>query len=94
MKKIFVPALAAIALATSPAMAEEAVSIQVGHAGLNLDSEAGMTLLVARVEAAAERACIRPNIREIKAMQAWSECKEAASTAALETIATVVLARR
>lgn len=68
-------------LAVSPAAARN-VTIAVPYSDLDLASPAGAKVLAQRVEAA----CERPDIRDLGAVSAWQECKDAARTSAMEQL--------
>ncbi|MFC4254113.1 UrcA family protein [Altererythrobacter xixiisoli] len=80
MRKFVIAAL--FALAAAPAAAAEApATVTVPFADLNLSSAAGSATLEARISAAVNSVCKRPNIRDLKAMQSWEDCKAEARTA-------------
>jgi len=68
-------------LAVAPAAAEE-FSAQVRYGDLDLASPVGAKTLAERVDAA----CERPDIRDLKAVSAWQQCKDAARTSAMEQL--------
>ena len=68
-------------LAVAPAAAEE-FSVQVPYSDLDLVSPTGAKVLAQRVDAA----CERPDIRDLKAVAAWDQCKDAARTTAMEQL--------
>jgi UrcA family protein len=68
-------------LAVAPAAAES-VPVQVAYSDLDLASPAGARVLAQRVDAA----CERPDIRDINAVSAWQQCKDAARTSAMEQL--------
>jgi UrcA family protein len=64
--------LAAAAIAT-PVLAQSAIT--VGYADLNLQSRSGAKVMVARINAAAHRACgPAPIIRDLRRSQEYSDC--------------------
>lgn len=80
MRKFVIAAL--FALAAAPAVAAEApATVAVPFADLNLSSAAGSATLEARISSAVNSVCKRPNIRDLKAMQSWEDCKAEAHTA-------------
>lgn len=89
MRKSIVTPLAALlaALVAAPAAAED-VSVIVSYADLDLTSPDGAAVLDRRIEAAAEKVCVRPDVREIKAMTAWEECKAASINDAKDQLST------
>lgn len=66
MRKIIVPALAALSLAalSTPASAGTR-SLAVQYADLNLNSPAGMATLESRIATAARRICGKPETRDV-----------------------------
>jgi len=94
MRKSVVTVLAALAFsaAATPAFAAEAadpietVSIAVDYADLDINTPAGSATLDKRVEAAASAVCEKPDIRNLKQMAAWEECKASAKSDAFEQL--------
>lgn len=89
MRKSIVTVLAAVSFAgmiASPAAAAEDVSVVVSYADLNLSAPAGTAALDRRIEAAADKVCERPSVRELKAMAEWDACKAGAKAGALEQL--------
>ncbi len=89
MNNFAIKALAAASLsliAVAPAAAEE-VHVTVSYADLDIASPAGAEQLAARLQNGIETACARPETRDLKAMAAWSECKETAKAEAVEQLA-------
>ena len=92
MRKSIVTVLAALALSglgAAPAaatVAEEEVSVSVDFADLDLTTPAGATALDRRIDAAVEEVCAKPDIRNLKAMTAWEECKADARIGALDQL--------
>jgi UrcA family protein len=68
-------------LAVAPAAAEE-FTTQVTYGDLDLASSAGAKVLAQRVDAA----CARPDIRDLSAVSAWQQCKDAARNSAMEQL--------
>lgn len=66
MRKIIVPALAALSLAafSTPASAET-ITIAVPYGDLDLSSAAGIATLEGRIAAAAEKICGKPEVRDV-----------------------------
>jgi len=88
MKTIAIKALAAASLsllAVAPAAAQE-VQATVHFGDLDLSSSAGAEELNARLLGSIKTVCARPSIRDLKAMAAWEECKDAAMSSALEQL--------
>ena len=93
MRHSIVTVLAAAALAGSlatPAFAaHEPVSVTVAFADLDVADPAGADALTLRIGAAVDKVCARPDMRNLKAMVAWEECKSAALAGALEQLSLV-----
>jgi len=68
-------------LAVAPAAAEE-FTVQVPYSDLKLDTASGAQTLAQRVTSA----CERPDIRNLKAMTAWQQCKDTALNSAMEQL--------
>ena len=90
MRKSIVAVIAALAATglAAPATAEEQ-SVVVSYADLNVASPAGAQALDRRIAAAVEKVCIKPELRDLKGMTAWEECKAAALTDAMEQLSTL-----
>jgi len=88
MFKLFIPALAALSLATT-AQAEklDRVSVTVPYADLDLTTDAGAATLHGRIDAAVKEVCERPSIRELKAIADWQKCRSDAAQSAADKIA-------
>jgi UrcA family protein len=87
---VFTGAVSGVA---APAAAETAaaapittLSVSVDFGDLDVATPAGAAALDKRIEAAASDVCQKPDIRQLKQMAAWEECKAAAKTSALERI--------
>ena len=94
MRKSIVTVLAAAALAgglATPAIAvdDETVSVTVPFADLDVADPAGADALSTRIEAAIDQVCHRPDMRNLKAMVAWEECKAEALAGAMEQLSLV-----
>ena len=93
MRKSIATILAAAALASgfaTPAVAvEETVSVTVPYADLDVADPAGADALTQRIDSAVEKVCHRPDIRDLKAMVAWEECKAGALAGAMEQLSLV-----
>ena len=93
MRKSLATVLAAAALAGSfatPAVAaEEIVSVVVTFGDLDVADPAGADTLTQRIDAAVEKVCHRPDIRNLKGMVAWEECKTDALASAMEQLTLV-----
>ena len=63
-------------------VAAESVAVQVSYGDLDLASPAGTKVLAQRVEAT----CERPDIRDLKSVSTWQQCKDAARTGAMEQL--------
>ena len=92
MRKSIVAVLAA-ALAgglASPALAaDEAVSVVVPFGDLDVADPAGADALTQRIDSAVAKVCHRPDIRNLKGMVAWEECKSDALAGAMEQLSLV-----
>lgn len=94
MRMSVVTVLAALAMSgvAVPAAAEtaaapiESFSVSVGFGDLDVATPAGAAALDKRIEAAASEVCQKPDIRQLKLMAAWEECKSSAKAGALEQI--------
>lgn len=73
---------ASLTFATVAPAAAESVVVQVPYADLDLASPAGTKVLAQRVEAI----CERPDIRDLKSVSTWEQCKESARTSAMEQL--------
>ena len=91
MRKSAVTVLAALAVASAvPASAAGGgASVAVGYADLDLTAPAGAAALHRRIEAAVDKVCARPELRDLKGMTAWEECRAAALTDAMEQLSTL-----
>lgn len=95
MKKSFLVVLAAVALPTAasaavPQAEVEVVSVDVAYSDLALDKNAGAETLTRRVNAAVQAVCARPDMRNLKAMRNWQECREAAVNSAKAQVTPVL----
>ena len=90
MRKSIVTVLAAATLvggfATPAAAAEETVSVVVPYGDLDVAAPAGADALTQRIDAAAEKVCHRPDIRDLKGMVAFEACKADALAGAMEQL--------
>ena len=68
-------------LAVAPAAADD-FSVQVRYGDLDLASAAGAKVLAQRVDAV----CQRPDIRDLKSVSTWQQCKDAARSTAMEQL--------
>ncbi len=92
MRKSIVTVLAAAAfagLATPAAAAEDTISVVVPYADLDIAARAGVDALTQRLDAAAEKVCHGPDLRNLKAMVAFEECKAEALAGAMEQLSLV-----
>ena len=93
MRKSIATALAAATLAGSfatPAVAaDEVVSVVVHFGDLDVADPAGADALSQRIDSAVEKVCHRPDIRNLKGMAAWEECKADALAGAMEQLSLV-----
>ena len=93
MRKSIVTVLAALAFTgvTAPAAANvaapaETVSVAVEYGDLDIATPDGAAVLDQRVDAAASKVCEKPDVRSVKLMAAWEECKATAKADAMEQI--------
>ena len=90
MRNAIVTVLAAAALAgglATPAVAaDEVVSVTVRYADLDVAAPAGAEALSQRIDAAVDKVCHRPDLRNLKAMVAWEECRADALAGAMEQL--------
>jgi len=93
MRKSIATVLAAAALAAgfaTPVLAAvESVSVTVPYGDLDVADPAGADTLTQRIDSAVEQVCHRPDIRNLKAMVAWEECKADALAGAMEQLSLV-----
>jgi UrcA family protein len=88
MNKLAIASAVAVALssiAAAPAVAQDTVAVQFGD--LDLNTTAGAQALGERLEAGVNAVCDRPDIRDLKSMAAWEQCKNTAMTSANEQLA-------
>jgi UrcA family protein len=91
MRKSIVIILAALAggLAT-PALAgttvDQTASVVVPYGDLDVAVPAGADTLTQRIDSAIEKVCHRPDIRDLKAMVAFEQCKTDALAGAMEQL--------
>ena len=78
--------IAAPAAANEAATQAETVSVAVEYGDLDLATPAGTAALDQRIDAAASKVCQKPDIRSLKRMAAWEECKATAKTDAMEQL--------
>jgi UrcA family protein len=92
MRKSIVTVLAATLVGSlaTPALADtapaETVSVVVPYGDLDVAVPAGADALTQRIDSAAEKVCHRPDIRDLKAMVAFEECKADALAGAMEQL--------
>ena len=87
MRKSIVTVLAALTVVSAtPAFAADEVKVTVPYADLDLATPAGTATLDDRIDAAVNQVCARPDIRNLKAMTAWEECKASAKLDALDQL--------
>jgi len=88
---VLAAATAALPGVASAAPQAEALSIGVAYSDLALDKPAGAETLGRRVEAAVQSVCVRPTtMRDLKGMQNWQACRDAALSQAREQITPVL----
>jgi UrcA family protein len=89
MKKLSVASVIAVVLssiAVAPAAAQD-TQVAVHYGDLDLTTTAGSQALGERIEVGLKAVCERPDIRDLKSMAAWEQCKDAAMTSANEQLA-------
>ena len=89
MKKLSVASAVAVVLssiAVAPAAAQD-TQVAIHYGDLDLGTAAGTQVLGERLEAGVKAVCDRPDIRDLKSMVAWEQCKDAAMTSANEQLA-------
>ena len=89
MNKLAIASAVAVALtsiAAAPAVAQDA-RVAISYADLDLSTTTGAQVLGDRLEAGVKAVCDRPDMRDLKSMVAWEQCKEAAMTSANEQLA-------
>lgn len=79
---------AGLPAAGQPSAADDApISVRVGYADLNLNSAAGAKAMLARIEAAARRACgSEPDIRDLQRVAVYSRCRTETTQRALTAL--------
>jgi len=88
MNKLAIASAVAVALssiAAAPAVAQDTVAVHYGD--LDLTTTTGAQALGERLEAGVKAVCDRPDIRDLKLMLAWEQCKDTAMTSANEQLA-------
>ena len=88
MNKLAIASAVAVALSSipaAPAVAQDTVAVPYGD--LDLTTTAGAQALGERLEAGVKAVCDRPDIRDLKSMAAWEQCKDTAMTGANEQLA-------
>jgi len=89
MNTIPLKALAAVSLsvlAVAPAAAEQ-TRVTVSYGDLDIATQAGAETLNARLLNGISVACVRPDVRDVRAGAQWEACKDAAMSRALEQLA-------
>ena len=74
MRKFVVPAFAALTLAATQPVSAEPVTVKVAYSDLDLATPTGVATLESRIASAIKTACEKPDMRDLRAMQAWSAC--------------------
>ena len=88
MNKLAIASAVAVALssiAAAPAVAQDTVAVAYGD--LDLTTTTGAQALGERLEAGVRAVCDRPDIRDLKSMLAFEQCKDAAMISANEQLA-------
>ena len=89
MNKLAIASAVAVALssiAAAPVAAQDA-QVAITYGDLDLSTTAGAQALGERLEAGVKAVCDRPDIRDLRSMAAWEQCKDAAMTSANEQLA-------
>lgn len=89
MNKLAIASAVAVALsslAAIPAAAQETQFV-VSYADLDLNTTAGVQALDQRLEAGVKAVCERPDIRNLRSMAAYEQCKDAAMNSAHQQLA-------
>lgn len=89
MNKLSFASAVAVVLSTivaAPVAAQEA-QVAIHYGDLDLGTSAGSQALGERIEAGLKTVCARPDIRDLKSMVAWEQCKDAAYASATEQLA-------
>jgi UrcA family protein len=90
MHKFIVPALAALSLTVAvPAQAEEA-TIEVQYSDFDLTTPHGIERLNGRIEAALDKVCGKPTVRDVKVAASQQKCRQQTAQAAFADVARVV----
>lgn len=90
-KPIFAALAAVFAMTGTAALAEgpapvETTSVTVTYADLDLTRPAGTEALEARIDRAVDKVCAKPDMRELKAVQAFEACQAKSRDAAMEQL--------
>ena len=89
MNKLAIASAVAVALssiAAAPVAAQDSQNA-ISYSDLDLATTAGAQALGQRLEAGVKAVCDRPDIRDLKSMRAYEQCKDAAMTSANEQLA-------
>ena len=89
MKKLSVAAAVSVALTSifAAPVAAQVTQVAIHYGDLDLNTIAGAQALGARLEAGVKAVCDRPDMRDLKSMVAYEQCKDAAMTSANEQLA-------
>ena len=88
MNKLAIASAVAVALssiAAAPVAAQD-VRVAISYGDLDLNTATGAQALGERLEAGVKAVCDRPDIRDLKSMAAWEQCKDAGMTSANEQL--------
>ena len=88
MNKLAIASAVAVALssiAAAPVAAQD-TQVAIHYGDLDLGTTAGSQALGERFEVGLKTVCARPDIRELKSMVAWEQCKDAAVASAAEQL--------
>jgi len=84
--RIAFASLAVFAALSTAARAEEAPQVHVSYADLNLNSEAGATVLFRRIHAAADQVCEVPNMPDLGSLSRAKACTDHAIAVAVDAV--------
>jgi UrcA family protein len=89
MNKLAIASAVAVALssiAAAPVAAQDAQHV-ISYGDLDLNTATGVQVLDQRLEAGVKAVCARPDIRNLRSMVAFEQCKDAAMISANEQLA-------
>jgi UrcA family protein len=80
-------AAASLSLAALAPAASEQPRVTISYGDLDIATQAGAEALNVRLLNGISAACVRPDVRDVRAGAAWEACKDAAMSRALEQLA-------